>query len=40
MKEKLRDFTKAFLIPFKEDNPAKLNSYLSFIYWGEKYGWD
>jgi len=23
-----------------QDNPAKLNSYLSFIYWGEKYGWD
>jgi len=24
MKEELRDFIKAFLIPFKEDNPVKL----------------
>ena len=24
MKEELRDFIKAFIIPFKEDNPIKL----------------
>ena len=28
MKEELRDFTKAFLIPFKEDNPVKLKQIL------------
>ena len=28
MKEELRDFTKAFLIPFKEDNPVKLKQTL------------